>query len=73
MRHKGVTRALLTAAVDLAREQGARALEAFPYKGDNRQSRDTQVGFESTYAALGFKVIREPSPSRVVMRLELGD
>ena len=73
MRHTGVTKALLSAAVDLAWENGATAIEGFPYRGEKRQSRDTQVGFASTFTALGFEVIREPSSSRVIMRLVLGD
>jgi GNAT superfamily N-acetyltransferase len=71
-RGRGVSRALLQAAVALAKEHGATAVEAFPYAGTTRRSgNDLQVGFESLFASCGFTVIRTPSPSRVVMRREL--
>ena len=62
---------LLEAAVDLARSSGAMALEGFPYTGHKKRSRDTQVGFHSTFSDLGFEVVATPSDQRVVVRLEL--
>lgn len=71
-RGEGVTNALLEAAVDLAAQNGASAVEGFPHAGPGRRSgNDLQVGFESLFASCGFHVIRTPSPTRVVMRREL--
>jgi GNAT superfamily N-acetyltransferase len=72
MRGSGITRALLQAAVEFARQNGATALEGFPFSGSARRSSgDVQVGFESLFSSCGFHVVRTPSPSRVVMRREL--
>jgi GNAT superfamily N-acetyltransferase len=69
---RGVSRALLETAVQLAQENGATAIEGFPYAGSKRRSGgDVQVGFEPLFASCGFAVIRAPSTSRVVMRREL--
>ncbi len=71
-RGRGVSRALLEAAVDLARQHGATAIEGFPHSGNQRRSgSDSQVGHEAVFAACGFAVIRTPSASRVVMRRTL--
>ena len=71
-RGSGVSRALLEAAVELARENGATAIEGFPYSGTKRRSGGkTHVGFESLFASCDFEVIRTPSSSRVVMRRAL--
>jgi GNAT superfamily N-acetyltransferase len=67
----GLGRRLVGAAVNLAIEHGARAIEAFPYAGNRRRSVDTQVGFESNFAANGFREVRRPSDQRVIMRREL--
>ena len=73
MRGSGVSRALLEAAIELAKEQGATAIDGFPFSGSGRRSRgDVQVGTESVFSSCGFRVIRRPSSSRVVMRRELG-
>lgn len=71
-RGAGVSRALLEAAVNLAKDNSATAIEGFPNSGTKRRSSgEIQVGFESLFSACGFKVIRTPSTSRVVMRREL--
>ncbi len=71
-RRAGVSRVLLEAAVKLAQEHGATAIEGFPFSGPKRRSSgETQVGFEALFAACGFEVIRTPSPGRVVMRRAL--
>ena len=73
-RGQGVSKALLEAAVDLARESGATAIDGFPFSGSKRRSSgDIQVGFESLFASCGFEVLRTPSPGRVVMRRALID
>lgn len=74
VRGQGLTRVLLEAAVDFAQENGAAAIEGFPFAGSKqRSSGDIQVGFEAVFAACGFQVIRTPSSSRAVMRLQLQD
>ncbi len=71
-RGSGVTAALLKAAVQIARASGAAAIEGFPFSSAKRRSGgDVQVGFRSVFEACGFRVIRTPSASRVVMRREL--
>ncbi len=71
-RRTGVTRALLEAAVRLAREGGATAIEGFPFAGGQRRSSgDLQVGFEPLFSSCGFEVSRTPSASRVIMHREL--
>ena len=73
-RGRGVSRALLGAAVDLAEENGAIAIEGFPFSGAKRRSgSNVQVGFEALFSSSGFQVVRTPSGSRVVMRRELKD
>ncbi len=68
----GISRQLLKGAVELAQAHGAEAVDGFPFTNDKRRSSSQiHVGFESTFAACGFKPIRRPSSSRVVMRLEL--
>ncbi len=71
-RRAGVSHALLEAAVSLAEDNGATAIDGFPFSGAQRRSSgDTQVGGAALFAACGFEVIRTPSPSRVVMRRTL--
>lgn len=65
----GLTRQLLAAAVRLAAESGADALDGFPFADGRRHYKgDVQVGFEAIFADCGFAVIRRPSGNRVVMR-----
>jgi GNAT superfamily N-acetyltransferase len=71
-RRTGVTRALLDAAVGLARRHGASAIEGFPLAGDQRRSTgDAFVGVEPIFASCGFTVVARPSATRVVMRRDL--
>lgn len=69
-RKSGLGERLVRSAIHLARERGAIAIEAFPYCGPKRQSKETQVGFEPVFSKCGFSIIRTPSPSRAVMRLD---
>ena len=60
-RHKGVSKALLDAAVEHAAKRGARVLEAYPNdKGD-------YMGTPELFAAAGFKSVRKTS-ARTIMR-----
>jgi GNAT superfamily N-acetyltransferase len=59
MRGAGVSRTLLEAAVKLAKENGAVAIEGFPFAGaKKRSSGDIQVGSERLFSSCGFEVIR---------------
>ncbi len=80
-RGKGVGRALLDAAVDYARAQGAVAVEAYPVLTPSGGSVSPSAAFTGTwpmFADAGFKIVADrasdPSASaqRVVARLELG-
>jgi len=69
LRRSGVTRVLLEAAIRLATEHGATAIDSFPFAGTKpRSSGDRQVGYEALFASCGFEVIARPSVGRVVMR-----
>lgn len=71
-RRTGVTRELLAAAVALAQECGASAVEGFPRSGDGRVSAaDAFLGVEPVFADCGFTAVNRPTPHRVVMRREL--
>src|SRR6266511_3994083 len=71
-RRTGVTRALLRAAVDLAAEHGATAVEGLPLAAGGRHpSAEAYVGTEDVFAACGFQPTSRPSPRRLVMRRAL--
>ena len=70
-RKKGVSRALTCAAVDFARERGARALEGYPMSTKNTLLEELHVGTESVFADAGLVEVSRPTPRRVVMRIEL--
>jgi len=71
-RRRGISRALARAAVDHARERGARALEAYPITTTDVITEELHVGTVPTFEAAGLEVVSRPSPRRVVMRIELG-
>jgi GNAT superfamily N-acetyltransferase len=71
-RRRGVMRALAAAAVDFARDRGARALEAYPMltRGQEITWGELHVGSRSVFAAAGFSQVSAPTTRRVVMRIE---
>jgi GNAT superfamily N-acetyltransferase len=72
-RKHGVGYALARAAVDFARERGARALEAYPMltqPGEEITWGELHMGTRSIFAAAGFTKVAHPTPRRVVMRLD---
>lgn len=74
-RGKGVMRALLDAAVEYARDSGARVLEAYPIDTDAQEktrSNDLYVGKLSTFTSAGFEVVAHPTPTRAVVALAFG-
>jgi GNAT superfamily N-acetyltransferase len=70
-RGRGVTHALVRAAVQLARREGAFAIEGWPLAGSEGRSDDAFLGREQVFEDLGFSCVERPSPERVIMRLEL--
>ncbi len=72
-RRRGVSYALARAAVELARERGARAIEAYPMLVDPGQEiawGELHVGKTSVFEAAGFDVVSRPTKRRVVMRID---
>jgi GNAT superfamily N-acetyltransferase len=69
LRGRGVARALLEAAVRLAAERGASAVEGFPTR--TRTGADRQVGTEALFRGCGFETIARPSSNRVLVRRDL--
>jgi GNAT superfamily N-acetyltransferase len=72
-RRRGVSRALARAAVDFARERGARALEGYPMitqPGQEITWGELHVGSRSIFAAAGFAEVSRPTLRRVVMRID---
>jgi GNAT superfamily N-acetyltransferase len=70
-RKRGVSRALARAAVDFARERGARALEAYPMTTTDALLEELHVGTRSVFADAGLTEVSRPSVRRVVMRVDL--
>ncbi len=70
-RGKGVTAALVAAAVEQATAYGATAIEGFPIADAYPKSQDDYVGKQRRFAECGFTCVAEPSPRRVVMRRDL--
>jgi GNAT superfamily N-acetyltransferase len=69
-RKRGVSRALARAAVDFARERGARAIEAYPMTTKNAIAEELHVGTEGVFAQAGFVEVSRPTLRRVVMRID---
>lgn len=68
-RKQGVSKALALAAVDFARERGARALEAYPIATPT-MAEELHVGTVATFAAAGLVEVHRPTLRRVVMRID---
>lgn len=72
-RRRGVSRGLAGAAVDFARDRGARAIEGYPMitqPGQEMTWGELYVGSRSIFAAAGFVEVSRPTPRRVVMRID---
>ena len=69
-RKRGVSRALARAAVDFARERGARAIEGYPITTKDVILEELLVGTRSVFAEAGFEEITRPTLRRVVMRID---
>lgn len=72
-RKRGVTYALAKAAVEHARQHGARAIEGYAMivaPGEDVTWGQLYVGHRKVFAAAGFKEVSRPSKKRVVMRVD---
>jgi GNAT superfamily N-acetyltransferase len=69
-RRKGVTSALIKAALKAAKDAGAPALEAYPLDATLTGS-SSWTGFASTFERLGFKTVACHTPPRPIMRRTL--
>jgi GNAT superfamily N-acetyltransferase len=72
-RRRGISRALVRAAVDHARERGARALEGYPMittPGREMMAVEMHPGSRSVFADAGFTEVSHPTLRRVVMRID---
>ncbi|HEX4577644.1 MAG TPA: GNAT family N-acetyltransferase [Edaphobacter sp.] len=69
-RRKGVTSALIAAALKAAKRAKAPALEAYPLDADKTPS-SSGTGYATTFARAGFKTIACHTPPRPIMRHDL--
>jgi GNAT superfamily N-acetyltransferase len=71
-RGRGLSLALLNAAVAHARKQGARLIEAYPIDTDKRaMDFSSFMGTAQIFTRAGFAEAARPSPNRPIMRLEI--
>jgi ribosomal protein S18 acetylase RimI-like enzyme len=73
-RRRGVAERLVDAAVRHAAAAGAEALEGYPRDTSSRPHSNAElyVGTVSMFQAAGFQEVERRSPTRPIMRLELG-
>ena len=69
-RRRGVSRALVRAAVDFARGRGARALEGYPMTTTDALLEELHPGTVGVYADAGFTEVGRPTVRRAVMRVD---
>jgi GNAT superfamily N-acetyltransferase len=69
-RKKGITSALIAAAVKAAKKAGAPALEAYPLDARLTPS-SSGTGYATTFARAGFKVVGRHVPPRPILRHDL--
>nr|BFE53409.1 hypothetical protein GCM10017745_68360 [Saccharothrix mutabilis subsp. capreolus] len=70
---RGLTYPLARAALDHARDSGARAVEAYPMvvpPGKHITWGETHVGVRQVFEEAGFTQVAHPTPRRVVMRVD---
>ena len=73
-RGAGLTTQLLRAAVDYARDHGARVVEGYPVDpgaGRKKSSNELYHGTVSTFAAAGFREVARPRPEVAIVALDL--
>ena len=69
-RKRGVSRALAHAAVEFARDRGARAIEGYPMTTKNVIAEELHVGTRGVFTDAGFTEVSRPTLRRVVMRVD---
>ena len=72
-RRRGISHGLVKAAVDFARDRGARAIEGYPMLTEPGQEitwGEILVGTRTMFAGAGFSEVAHPTPRRVVMRID---
>jgi GNAT superfamily N-acetyltransferase len=69
-RKRGVSLALARAAVDFARERGARAIESYPMVTKDVITEELHVGTKGVFVEAGFAEVCHPTPRRLVMRID---
>lgn len=76
-RRTGLSAALLTAAIDFARQHGARVVEAYPIDpgaaSRKISSNNLFHGVASTFFDAGFEEVGRPKPELVVVSLALAE
>ncbi|MGP3535150.1 GNAT family N-acetyltransferase [Microbacterium sp. RD1] len=72
-RRAGLMAPLLSAAIDHARTNGARVVEAYPFDPTvkKRPSNELYHGVLSTFVDAGFDVVAQPTPDRALVALTL--
>jgi GNAT superfamily N-acetyltransferase len=71
-RGKGVSRALIDAAIAFAKKSKAPVLEAYPVTTDVKRSNSGMyTGSASSFVKAGFRIVAEPANHRPIMRLDL--
>jgi GNAT superfamily N-acetyltransferase len=72
-RRQGMTGRLIQAAVEFARERGARIIEAYPLRTEivKLLPYERFMGSEVTFIRAGFRVVARRSDRRLVMRYEI--
>ena len=69
-RKRGISHALARAAVDFARDRGARALEGYPIITKDLIASELYVGTVGAFEAAGLTEVSRPTIRRVVMRID---
>jgi GNAT superfamily N-acetyltransferase len=69
-RRRGVSRALCVAAVQHARDAGARALEGYPMTTTDALIGELHPGVHRVFVAAGFTEVSRPTQRRAVMRID---
>jgi GNAT superfamily N-acetyltransferase len=69
-RRRGVGSALVRAAVEHARERGARALEAYPMTTTEALAEELHPGLLGMFLQAGFREVTRPSVRRAVVRVD---
>jgi len=67
-RGTGVARALVAAAIEVARERGARAIEAYPHAASPLGPHEVWMGPADLFASLGFRRVAGELPYPVLRR-----